>query len=76
MTPFAPSDAASIPSLAPASVALAPRLLLALASKADVAPNTVRRRLDGRPMRPSTRARVEAAARRLRLTLPPYPVTP
>ena len=49
---------------------LAPRTLLALAAAADVAPDTVRRRFDGRPMRHSTRARVEAAARKLRVRLP------
>lgn len=49
---------------------LPPRTLLALAAAADVSPNTVRRRLDGLPMRPSTRARVEAAAKRLRVRLP------
>ena len=49
---------------------LSPRTLLALAAAADVCPNTVKRRLDGRPMRPSTRARVEAAAKRLRVRLP------
>ena len=49
---------------------LAPRTLLALAVAADVAPNTVRRRLAGLSMQPSTRARVEAAARKLRVRLP------
>ena len=52
---------------------LAPRTLLALAAAADVAPDTVRRRFDGRPMRHSTRARVEAAARKLRVKLPKHP---
>ena len=47
-----------------------PRTLLALAAAADVSPATVRRRFDGRPMRPSTRARVEAAAKRMRVRLP------
>lgn len=49
---------------------LLPNVLLTLAIKASVSPNTVRRRLEGLPMRPSTRARVEAAAKKMGVPLP------
>lgn len=55
---------------------LTPRQIRALSAEADVAPATVQRRLDGRPVRPSTRERIEAAAQRLGLTLPSLAAAP
>lgn len=49
---------------------LTPRQIRALSVEADVAEPTVRRRLQGRPVRPSTSARLDAAAVRLGLPLP------
>ncbi len=49
---------------------LPPRVLYALASAADVSLETIKRRLQGRPLRPSTAARIEAAAARLKVELP------
>lgn len=46
------------------------RTLLALAVEADAAPNTVRRRLAGQPVRPALAARIEAAAKQLGVKLP------
>jgi hypothetical protein len=54
------------------SPALAPRVIYALAGAADVAPVTVRRRLQGLPLKPSTLARLEAAATRLSVVLPSF----
>lgn len=49
---------------------LTPRLIRALSVEADTAEATVRRRLAGKPTRPSTCARIEAAAARLGVALP------
>lgn len=53
------------------SPALAPRVVNALAGAADVAVVTVKRRLLGLPLRPSTLARLEAAAAKHGVALPP-----
>ncbi len=50
-----------------------PRQIRALSAEADVAENTVKRRLSGLPMRPSTAARVEKAAKKMGLSLPKLP---
>ena len=57
---------------------LSPRAVRALSAEADVAPDTVRRRLDGLPVRPSTGERIERAAVKLGVQLPPRaaPVAP
>ena len=47
------------------------RTVWALALEADTDPATVRRRLAGHPLDPSTAARVERAAAKLGVVLPP-----
>ncbi len=50
---------------------LPPRTVRALSAEADVAPATVHRRLDGLPVRASTCERIERAAQKLGVKLPP-----
>jgi hypothetical protein len=45
--------------------------VLRLASAAEVDPRTAQRALEGRPIRSKPRKAVEAAAKRLRIKLPP-----
>lgn len=51
--------------------ALLPRTINGLAATGDVSPNTVRRRLRGLPLQPSVAARLDAAAAKLGVVLPP-----
>lgn len=48
-----------------------PRQIRALSVEADVCVATVQRRLAGLPLRPSTSERLDKAAKRLGVTLPP-----
>lgn len=48
-----------------------PRQIRALSVEADVCVATVQRRLTGKPLRPSTSERLDAAAKRLGVNLPP-----
>jgi hypothetical protein len=47
-----------------------PRQIRALSVEADVAEATVKRRLSGLPLRPSTSARLDKAAKRMGVKLP------